>query len=69
MEGALEVTREGGQTKVLRAGDVLSEVVGTLHNGRALEGRPVKLLVLYTGAAGKKLTVAHPEYAPPAAAR
>jgi quercetin dioxygenase-like cupin family protein len=64
MEGTLEVTREGGATKVLRAGDMLAEVVGTLHNGRALGGQPVKLLVLYTGAAGQKLTIAHPEFAP-----
>jgi len=64
MEGALEVTREGGATKVLHAGDMLTEVVGTLHNGRALDGKPVKLLVLYTGAAGQKLTIAHPEFVP-----
>ena len=64
MEGELEVTREGGATKVLGRGDMLTEVVGTLHNGRALNGKPVKLLVLYTGAAGQKLTIAHPEFVP-----
>lgn len=67
MEGTLEVTRASGESKVLHAGDVLPEVVNTLHNGRALDGKPVKLLVLYTGAAGKKLTIAHPEFTPAAA--
>jgi quercetin dioxygenase-like cupin family protein len=67
MEGELEVTREGGATKVLHAGETLAEVVGTLHNGRALGAKPVKLLVLYTGAAGQKLTIAHPEFVPAAA--
>jgi quercetin dioxygenase-like cupin family protein len=66
LEGTLEVTRRSGETKVLRAGETLPEVVGTLHNGRALEGKPVKLLVMYTGASGKALTIAHPELNQPA---
>ncbi|MEC5164132.1 MULTISPECIES: cupin domain-containing protein [unclassified Janthinobacterium] len=61
LEGTLEVTRKTGETKVLHVGDVLPEVVNTLHNGRSLDGKSVKLLVLYTGAVGRKLTVAHPE--------
>lgn len=64
MEGTLEVTRATGESKVLHAGDVLPEVVDTLHNGRALDGKAVKLLVLYTGSSEKKLTVAHPEFVP-----
>ena len=68
IEGTLEVTRGSGEIKILHAGDVLPEVVSTLHNGRALEGKSVKLLVMYTGAVDKKLTVAHPEFAPSAAA-
>lgn len=66
MEGTLEVTRATGETKVLHVGDVLPEVVNTLHNGRALDGKAVKLLVLYTGSSDKKLTVAHPEFVPAA---
>lgn len=66
MEGTLEVTRATGETKVLHVGDVLPEVVNTLHNGRALDGKAVKLLVLYTGSADKKLTVPHPEFTPAA---
>lgn len=64
LEGTLEVTRGTGETKLLHAGDTLAEVVSTLHNGRALDGKSVKLLVLYTGAVDQKLTVAHPEFVP-----
>ena len=63
LEGTLEVTRSTGATKLLHAGDTLAEVVSTLHSGRAMEGKSVKLLVLYTGAVDKKLTIAHPEFA------
>ncbi|MBA5606689.1 cupin domain-containing protein [Duganella sp. FT3S] len=66
MEGTLEVTRATGETKVLHVGDMLPEVVDTLHNGRALDGKAVKLLVLYTGSSEKKLTVPHPEFTPAA---
>lgn len=69
LEGTLEVTRGTGETKVLHAGDTLAEVVSTLHNGRALDGKSVKLLVLYTGSTDKKLTIAHPEFAPGAPAK
>jgi quercetin dioxygenase-like cupin family protein len=64
LEGTLEVTRSTGETKLFHEGDAFGEVVNTLHNGRAMEGKSVKLLVLYTGAVDKKLTVAHPEFAP-----
>jgi quercetin dioxygenase-like cupin family protein len=64
LEGSLEVTRSTGETKVLHQGDVLPEVVDTLHNGRALDGKSVKLLVLYAGSVDKKLTVGHPEFVP-----
>ncbi|SFU62095.1 cupin domain-containing protein [Pseudoduganella namucuonensis] len=66
LEGTLEVKLGKGETKIMRAGEVLPEVVGTLHNGRALEGKNVKLLVLYTGSVEKKLTITHPEFTPAA---
>jgi quercetin dioxygenase-like cupin family protein len=66
LEGTLEVTRGTGETRLLRPGDTLAEVVDSLHNGRAMDGKAVKLFVLYTGAAGQALTIAHPECAPPA---
>lgn len=66
LEGTLEVTRSTGETKLLRSGDVLPEVVNTLHNGRALEGKSVKLLVFYTGVVDGKISTAHPQFSPPA---
>ncbi|HAT33991.1 MAG TPA: cupin domain-containing protein [Janthinobacterium sp.] len=61
LEGTLEVRRQTGETKIVHTGEMLAEVVNTPHNGRALDGKPVKLLVLYTGSAGGKLSVPHPE--------
>ena len=62
LEGSLEVKRKTGEIAVLHAGDVLPEVVNTFHNGRSLEGKPVRLMVIYAGAVGTPLTIAHPEY-------
>ena len=64
LEGTLEVTQGNGATRLLHAGDTLPEVVQTLHNGRALGDKPVKLFVLYTGTVNQPLTFAHPEFAP-----
>jgi quercetin dioxygenase-like cupin family protein len=66
LEGTLEVTQGNGATRLLHAGDTLPEVVQTLHNGRALDDKPVKLFVLYTGTVNQPLTFAHPEFTPPA---
>jgi quercetin dioxygenase-like cupin family protein len=64
LEGTLEVTQGNGATSLLHAGDTLPEVVQTLHNGRALGDKPVKLFVLYTGTVNQPLTFAHPEFVP-----
>lgn len=64
LEGTLEVTQANGATRLLHAGDTLPEVVQTLHNGRALGDKPVRLFVLYTGTVNQPLTFAHPEFAP-----
>lgn len=62
LEGELEVTRRDGSVKRLKPGEALVEVVNTFHNGRSLNDQPVKLVVFYTGAVGKKLTIPHPEF-------
>lgn len=56
-EGDLEVHLKDGSVKRLKAGDMLAEVVNTLHNGHNVGAGPVKLVVVYTGVADSKLTV------------
>jgi quercetin dioxygenase-like cupin family protein len=64
LEGELEVTRASGEVKILKAGDTLAEVVNTVHNGRPLGDKPVKILVFYAGTKDGKLTIPHPEFRP-----
>jgi len=56
-EGTLEVTLDDGRVKLLKAGDVLSEVVNRSHNGRNVGSSPARLVVFYTGAVGTPLSV------------
>ena len=56
IEGDLEIQLKNGETKRLKAGEALAEVVSTLHNGRNVGLVPVKLVVFYTGVVGQKLT-------------
>jgi quercetin dioxygenase-like cupin family protein len=56
-EGDLEVHLKDGSVKRLKAGEMLAEVVNTLHNGRNVGTGPVKLVVFYTGVTDSKLTV------------
>ncbi|HZX30081.1 MAG TPA: cupin domain-containing protein [Rhodocyclaceae bacterium] len=64
LEGNLDVTLATGEVKHLGPGDALAEVANTLHQGRALGDKPVKLVVFYVGAKNTALTVAHPEFQP-----
>ena len=57
LEGELEIQLKNGETKRLKAGEALAEVVNTLHNGRNIGLLPVKLVVFYAGTVGQKLTV------------
>lgn len=68
LQGELQVTRQDGQVKRLKTGDALAEVVGVIHNGRAVSTEPVKLVVFYTGAFGKVLTINRPEFTLPVSA-
>lgn len=56
LEGELEVELKNGAVKHLKSGEALVEVVNTLHNGRNVGAVPVKLVVFYAGAVGKKLS-------------
>lgn len=61
LEGVLEVHLQDGRTKRLQPGEALAEVVNTLHNGKVVGDKPVKLVVFYAGAVGTPLTIKHPE--------
>lgn len=61
LEGTLIVALKDGRVKRLQAGDALAEVVNTAHNGRNAGEIPVKLVVFYTGIAGKALTIKEPQ--------
>jgi quercetin dioxygenase-like cupin family protein len=56
IEGELEVQLKNGDTKRLKSGDALAEVVNVLHNGRNVGAVPVKLVVFYAGTVGQKLS-------------
>ena len=56
LEGSLAVTLKDGRVKRIAAGEAIAEVVDTLHNGRNVGDRPVKLVVFYAGAVGTPLT-------------
>ena len=64
LEGTLEVSLPDGRKKLINAGEALAEVVATPHNGRNVGATPVKLVVFYAGAVGKKLTVPRPDARP-----
>lgn len=61
MEGTLEVTLKNGKMKRFNEGEALVEVVNTLHNGRNVGNKPLKILVFYSGVVGNKLTFKQPE--------
>jgi len=56
LSGELTVeTKETGQTKMLKAGQVLPEMAGGLHRGRAGDSG-VELIVFYAGTTGMPLS-------------
>lgn len=57
LEGELDIMLKTGETKHLKPGDSIVEVVNTLHNSKNNGNVPVKLIVFYAGAVGQKLTV------------
>jgi quercetin dioxygenase-like cupin family protein len=57
LSGELTVERrEGGKSKVIKAGDVLPEMVDITHRGRTGDN-PVVLIVFYAGTKGMPLSV------------
>jgi len=57
LAGELEVeNRETGMKTTIRAGDVLPELVGTVHRGRNPGDEPAVILVFYAGVVGAPVT-------------
>lgn len=56
LEGEVDIYLKNGETKHLKTGDSIVEVVNTLHTSKNNGSVPVKLIVFYAGAVGQKLT-------------
>lgn len=52
LRGQLEVIDENGNTRQLKAGDALIELVNTIHYGRNKSRKPAEILVFYAGTPG-----------------
>jgi len=52
VSGSIAVELENGMKRTYAAGDVIFEVVDTLHNGKNTGTVPVKMTVVYLGAEG-----------------
>ncbi|MEY4768480.1 MAG: hypothetical protein RL637_1119 [Pseudomonadota bacterium] len=64
LEGTVEVKLADGTVKQFHAGESFSEVLNTMHNGKNIGDKPMKLLIFYAGAKDQPLTIAHPEFIP-----
>lgn len=61
LSGSLAIEVEGGRTFWFGQGDVILEVMDTLHNGKNSGDEPARLVVFYTGEEGSPTTVMTPE--------
>ena len=61
VQGELTVIALDGKTKVMRAGEVVVEMVDTIHHGENRGMEPVVLYMFYLSQKDKPLSVQHPE--------
>ena len=61
IKGQLKVDLLEGESRVISAGDTLVEVVNTVHQGQALAGSDVEVVVFYAGKRGTPITVLNPD--------
>jgi quercetin dioxygenase-like cupin family protein len=61
VQGELTINSQDGKTKVLRAGEVVVEMVDAIHHGVNNGTDPVVLYMFYLSQEGMNLTVQHPE--------
>lgn len=57
LSGSVVIELEGGEQSRFNAGDAFVEVINTMHNGKNLGPDPVRILVFFSGEAGKPYTV------------
>lgn len=57
ISGSVVIEMEGGEQFTFHAGDAFVEVINTSHNGKNLGPDPVRILVFFSGEAGKPYTV------------
>lgn len=55
--GTLKVETKEGKEHIFNKGDVINEVVGTMHRGVNMSDTPVELVVFYTGEKDTPTTV------------
>ena len=61
VQGELTIIALDGKTKVVRAGDVVVEMVDTIHHGENRGMEPVVLYMFYLSQKDKPLSVQHPK--------
>ena len=61
VQGELTIIAQDGKTKVMRAGDVVVEMVDAIHRGENRGTEPVVLYMFYLSQEGMTMTVQHPE--------
>ena len=61
VQGELTIIALDGKTKVMRAGEVVVEMVDTIHHGENRGAEPVVLYMFYLSQKDKPLSVQHPE--------
>jgi quercetin dioxygenase-like cupin family protein len=61
VQGELTIIAQDGQTKVMRAGEVVVEMVDAIHHGENRGTEPVVLYMFYLSQKDMTLTVQHPE--------
>ena len=61
VQGELTIIAQDGQTKVMRAGEVVVEMVDAIHHGENRGTEPVVLYMFYLAQKDMPLSVQHPE--------
>ena len=60
-QGELAIIGLDGQTKIVREGEVVVEMVGSIHHGENRGTKPVVLYMFYISQEGEPLSVQNPE--------